>query len=374
MTSAIGRAEHAARLDAARARMQTSGIDVLALSAGSDLEYLCGYEAMPLERITLLVVAADPAEPARLLVPELEAPRVDDLDALIEVVPWADGEDQYGRAVDLICADGASPGMVAVADRMWAEALLALESRLAGAGFTTASTITRALRIKKSERELAELRAAGAAIDTVVTALPGLDWAGRTEADLAGEIAALVIDVGHEQVNFVIVASGPNGASPHHTAGERVIGRGEVVVVDIGGKLNGYCSDTTRVVAVGEPPGEVVAAYTALRRAQEAAIAAVKPGVAAESVDLTARRILVDSGYGDYFIHRTGHGIGLDEHEDPYIVDGNSDVLDVGMCFSIEPGIYVPGRFGLRLEDIVSVASDGAEVMNTTPHDMLFAQ
>jgi Xaa-Pro aminopeptidase len=219
--------------------------------------------------------------------------------------------------------------------------------------------------MRKTPEEVSVLRRAGQAIDRVHAAVPNLLRAGRTEADVGRDIADLIIAEGHSEVNFVIVGSGPNGASPHHETGERVIAAGDAVVVDIGGTLDGYCSDATRNYVVSTAPDGFADAHAALESAQQAACAAVRPGVTAESVDAAARDVLTEAGYGELFVHRTGHGIGLEEHEDPYIVAGNATVLEPGMAFSVEPGVYVPGRFGMRIEDIVVVTEDGCERLNT---------
>jgi len=358
-----------ARIDAARAAMSDLGIESLGVTAGSDLTYLCGYEAMPLERITMFVVGLW-GEPV-LVVPELEAPRVDDRDGLFEVVTWADGEDSLDICARMLRRAGHPGGPVAIGDRAWAEHLLGLQRRLYHATWVPASDVLRGLRSVKSAAEIALLREAGAAIDAVVETLPSLEWAGRTEAEVAAAIGDEIVAAGHELVNFVIVAAGANAASPHHEPGDKVINAGECVLVDIGGTRKGYCSDTTRVVSIGAPAAEVEAAWDALRAAQERATATVAPGIAAGAVDAAARGVITEAGYGDAFIHRTGHGIGLDAHEDPYIVAGNDEELQPGMCFSIEPGIYLSGRFGLRLEDIVAVTDDGVEVLNRTAHELI---
>jgi Xaa-Pro aminopeptidase len=179
---------------------------------------------------------------------------------------------------------------------------------------------------------------------------------------------------GCESAAFGIVGSGPTGASPHHDAGDRVIQPGDAVVLDYGGRFGGYCSDMTRTVSVGEPPPEVKEVHAVVREAQEASFRSVRPGVPAQEIDRAARRVIEEAGYGDRFIHRTGHGIGLDEHETPYIVEGNDEPLEPGMCFSIEPGIYLEGRFGVRLEDIVTVTLDGARRLNEAPRDLVVVQ
>lgn len=374
----MNRDEFSRRIDAVRAGLEPAGVDALTLSASSDLTWLCGYDAMPLERITLLVIGRD--GPARMLVPELEVPRVDHLDGLFEVVGWSDGTDQHAVAAALVREAIGSGGStvavadrstVAVADRMWAGAMLAISAHLPDAEFHPASKVIRPLRIRKSPAEIDALRDVAAAIDAVAGTLDELRWEGRTEADVAAEIAGRIVDAGHERVNFVIVGSGPNGASPHHSASQRTIERGDAIVVDIGGTMNGYCSDITRCVHVGDADPDATKVYDVVRRAQEAACDAVRPGMTAAQVDAVARDAIAAEGYGDFFIHRTGHGIGMDEHEDPYIVTGNDEVLEPGMCFSIEPGVYLPGRFGVRLEDIVCVTDDGVEVLNRTSHEIV---
>lgn len=359
----------AARIDAARARLSELEVEALGVTAGADLTYLCGYEAMPLERITMFVVGTW-SEPV-LVVPELEAPRVADRGGMFEVVTWADGEDALDVCARVLRRVGHPGGTFAIGDRAWASHLLGLQRHLAHARWIPASNVLRDLRVVKSSAEVTLLREAGAAIDRVVDSLASMAWQGRTEADVAAEIGDAVVASGHERVNFVIVAAGENAASPHHEPGETIIEAGDCVLVDIGGTRRGYCSDTTRVVSIGAPADEISRAWESLRAAQEAATQAVAPGVTAESIDAAARDRLDADGYGAAFIHRTGHGIGLDAHEDPYIVAGNAEELRPGMCFSIEPGIYVAGRFGLRLEDIVVVTTDGVEVLNRTGHDLV---
>lgn len=365
----IGRDEYAGRMARAADAMAARSIDCLALSAGSDLTYLCGYEAMPLERITLLVIGS--YGPPTLLVPELEAPRVDTLDGLFEVRPWADGENMIKVVASALRRACPPAPFIAVSERMWAGVLLGVQDNYRHARFVPAGRIMQPLRIRKSPAELDALRAAAAAVDSVVDTFKSIEWLGRTEAAIAAEIASGLRAAGHERVNFVIVAAGPNGASPHHTPGERVVQPRDAIVVDVGGTVDRYCSDITRVVCVGGADPVVGRAWEDLRGAQEAATGEVQPGVTAASIDRVAREMLGAAGWGENFVHRTGHGIGLDEHEDPYIVDGNDHVLEPGMCFSIEPGIYVPESFGLRLEDIVAVTDDGVEVLNRVPHDLL---
>jgi Xaa-Pro aminopeptidase len=255
---------------------------------------------------------------------------------------------------------------------MWAEKVLALRAALPGCEQRLAGEVLRELRMRKTTEEVDALRAAGRAIDRVHAQVAQWLRAGRTEREVAADIAAAIVTEGHETVDFVIVGSGPNGASPHHEVSDRVIQRGDPVVVDIGGTTaDGYCSDSTRMYAVGEPPEDFLAYYDVLRRAQAHAVEAVRPGVTCASVDEAARGVITDAGYGERFIHRTGHGIGLETHEHPYVVAGNDLVLEPGMAFSVEPGIYLPGRHGARIEDIVVCTADGVEPLNVSTHELV---
>jgi len=352
------------RLDAARRATAAAGLDALLLSPGSDLRYLTGYAAHATERLTLLVLPVD--GPATLIVPRLERPAAEDSPVAgldVTLVDHVDGTDPY----PLVRPALGGAAAVGLANRMWAEQVLALRAALPDTTQRLAGDVLRPLRMRKSPAEIEALRRAGAAIDAVHARMA--DWLrpGRTESAVAADIAAAMRESGHATVDFTIVASGPNGASPHHTASDRVIEAGDPVVVDIGGTMaDGYCSDCTRTyVAGGGPPADFADYYAALRAAQQAAVAAVRPGVAASTVDAAAREVLTAAGYGPYFLHRTGHGIGLDGHEEPYIVDGNDGALEPGMAFSIEPGVYLAGRHGARIEDIVVCTPDGVDRLNT---------
>jgi Xaa-Pro aminopeptidase len=262
---------------------------------------------------------------------------------------------------------------VAVTDMMPALHVLGLRAESPDSRQVLAGPVLRELRMRKDDAEVAALHKAGEAIDRVHANMGEWLRAGRTEAQVAADIAQAIVAEGHEVAEFVIVGSGPNGASPHHSVSDRVIERGDVVVVDIGGPVaEGYNSDSTRTYVLGTPrDGDVVSTYTVLQRAQQAAVDLVRPGVTAEAVDMAARRIITDAGFGDRFIHRTGHGIGLDVHEEPYIVAGNDLPLEPGMAFSVEPGIYLPGRWGARIEDIVIVTDHGVAPVNNRPHDLV---
>ena len=360
--------ECAARLDRARAATSAAGLDTLLVTPGPDLAYLTGYHAVPLERLTCLLVPAA-GEPS-IVVPLLEvaAAAASPIGALgLAIHPWGENDDPYALVADLL----APAAQVALDDHMWAAKVLALREAMPGVEQRQGGPVTRELRMRKSADEVGALRAAGAAIDAVHARVHEWLVPGRTEREVGADIADAIRAAGHRSVDFVIVASGPNGASPHHEVSDRVIRAGDAVVVDIGGTMgSGYCSDCTRVYAVGEPGAEFLAAYQVLQAAQEAACQWARPGVSCASVDAAAREVIEAAGYGDLFIHRTGHGIGLETHEDPYIVTGNDLILEPGMTFSVEPGIYLQGRFGARIEDIMVCTESGADRLNHRPREL----
>lgn len=383
-----GRAEDLAadlpvRLTQVAAGMAAAGIDALVLTPGTSLRYLTGYDAMLSERLTALVVPA--AGKPFLLVPELErlgaaaAPAVRDGLALLT---WAETDDPVAVVAGRLTGAGAGRPAVAEAgtpagatvgvdDTMQARQLLRLAEAMPGVRQVLAGRVLDPLRLVKQPGELAELRAAGAAIDRVHARVGQWLRAGRTEREVGADLAAAIAEE-HAEVDFVIVGSGPNGASPHHGLSDRVIRSGDPVVVDIGGVLaSGYRSDCTRTYVVGEPSPDFVAMYRVLQQAQAAGVGAVRPGVRAGSVDVATRAPITAAGHGAEFSHRTGHGIGLDGHEPPWIIDGDDTVLAPGMAFSVEPGIYLPDRFGARIEDIVLVTEHGVEAVNTGTHDLV---
>jgi len=357
----------ATRLESVRDSVRVVGLDAVLLTPGPDLRYVTGYDAKQLERLTCLAVPAhgDPA----LFVPRLELPAAQASPAGslgLQIVPWEETADPFRLVASLL----GSISAVGLSERMWALFVLRFGDALPGVRLALASGALRPLRIRKSPAEVAALREAGEAIDRVHARVPGWLRPGLTEREVGAVITEAILAEGHATVDFVIVGSGPNAASPHHDVSDRVMAVGDVVVVDIGGTMpSGYCSDSTRTYAIGEPPAEFVAYYDVLYDAQEAACAAVRPGVTAESVDAAAREPITAAGYGEAFFHRTGHGIGLEAHEDPYIVAGNGEVLEPGMAFSVEPGIY-PGPHGARIEDIVVCIADGYERLNNTRREL----
>ena len=369
MSTTASTATYLDRINRARQRMQETGIDVLLVSVGRDLPYLTGYEAMPLERLTMLVIPRD--GDATMVVPRMEAPRVVEQPGVFTIQRWNETDDP----VAAVAALAGHPATVAIGDTMWARFLVDLLHHWPSTStrYVRSIEVMNALRMRKDAAEIAALAAAGAAVDGIAADLQAgrIPLVGRTEADVSADLGARIVAAGHERVNFAIVAAGANAASPHHHASDRVIQEGEIVLCDFGGTMNGYCSDITRCVFLGEPPADVAEAYAVLHEAQHAAVLAGTIGTPCEEVDRVARRIISDAGFGDYFMHRTGHGIGMEEHEDPYMVEGNDLPLEPGHAFSVEPGIYVPGQWGMRLEDIVVATDAGPMAVNDADHRLV---
>ncbi|HEY1841213.1 MAG TPA: Xaa-Pro peptidase family protein [Mycobacterium sp.] len=360
------------RIAAATAATGKADLAGLVITPGYDLRYLLGSRAQTFERLTALVLPVT-GEPA-IVVPRLELASLKDsavTDLGLAVRDWVDGEDPYQLVA---AAMRGAPAATAVTDSMPALHLLPLADVL-GVLPVLATEVLRELRMVKDASEIDALRKAGAAIDRVHARVPEFLVPGRTEADVAADIAEAIVAEGHSEVAFVIVGSGPHGADPHHEYSDREIRIGDIVVVDIGGSYEpGYNSDSTRTYSIGEPSPDVAQQYSVLQRAQRVAVEAVRPGVTAEHIDASARQVLAEAGLAEYFVHRTGHGIGLSVHEEPYIVAGNDLPLQAGMAFSVEPGIYFPGRWGARIEDIVVVAEDGAQPVNHRPHALIVVE
>lgn len=355
------------RLARVRAAMAERDIDTLLLSVGHDLPYLTGYTAMPLERLTMLVVPRD--ADATMVIPALEAPRVREVPGVFDMLPWGETEDPTAIVARL--ASGSH--RLAVGDQMWARFLVELLPQLPGAEYTRAVDVVGSLRMAKDRAEIDALTAAAAAVDRIAGELQRgeIPLVGRTEAQVSAHLGRRIIEEGHDKVNFAIVAAGENAASPHHHAGSRVIAENEIVLCDFGGTMAGYCSDTTRCVFTGDIAPDVAEAYEVLHEAQRVGAEAGVVGTPCEDVDRATRQVIVDAGFGEFFIHRTGHGIGMEEHEDPYIVEGNSLLLEAGHAYSVEPGIYVPGKWGMRLEDIVVATHDGPQRLNNSDHGLI---
>jgi D-alanyl-D-alanine dipeptidase len=356
-------ADYEARMRRAANDAASVGLDGVMVGPGPDLTWLTGYTPTAItERLTLLVLLADRAP--ILVVPALERPDAATATGApaLQIVDWADGTDPYEAVTPLLPATG----RFGISDSTWSLHLLGLQRGLPGTTYHALSPTMPMLRAVKDDNELARLAMAGAAADATFGEIVEVRFAGRRETDVAADLARLLREHGHQQVDFTVVGSGPNGANPHHEAGPRVIEPGDAVVLDFGGLMHGYGSDTTRTVTVGGPTAEVQEVHDIVRAAQQAAFEAVRPGVPCQEIDRVARRVITEAGYGEQFIHRTGHGIGVTTHEPPYMVEGEEQPLRPGMCFSIEPGIYLPGRFGVRIEDIVTVTDDGGRRLNNT--------
>jgi Xaa-Pro aminopeptidase len=344
-----------------------AGLTGVLVTPGPDLLYFTGYAPVAVtERITLLAIQAG-REPA-MIVPVLERPDAEAAPgtAGLTLTDWADGSDPYEATARLLDPRG----RYAISDSAWALHVLGLQRALPDSRYVPMTDALPMLRAVKDAEELERLAAAGAAVDAAFEELVAVRFGGRRESEVAADLAGLLREHGHSQVDFTVVGSGPNGANPHHEVGERVIEEGDMVVLDFGGLVDGYASDITRTVHVGEPGAEEREVYEVVRRAQQTAFEAVRPGVACEAIDRAAREVIADAGYGERFVHRVGHGIGLTTHEPPYMVQGESRPIVPGMCFSIEPGIYLPGRFGVRIEDIVAAAEDGGRRLNEAGREL----
>ncbi|MEV6792060.1 aminopeptidase P family protein [Streptomyces sp. NPDC051320] len=362
--------DYRARIDRAARSAADAGLAGVLVAPGPDLVHLTGYRPISTERLTLLVIAAG-REPV-LVVPTLEAPDAEHSAGApaLTLLDWTDGRDPYAVTAPLL----GGGGRFAVSDNAWAMHLLGLQKARPDTSYTALTEALPMLRAVKDAAELTRIEAAGAAADAVYDKILGVPFAGRRESDIAADLAALLGEFGHSQVDFTVVGSGPNGANPHHEAGDRVIVDGDMVVLDFGGLKHGYGSDTSRTVHVGEPTAEERQVHEVVREAQQAGCAAVRPGIACQEIDRAARAVIDAAGYGERFIHRTGHGIGVTTHEPPYMIEGEEQLLMPGMCFSVEPGIYLPGRFGVRIEDIVTVTEDGGRRLNNTSREMALVE
>ncbi len=362
-------AVYADRLHSATSEAAARGVGALLVTPSADYEYLLGYRAPLLERLTCLILPVEGA-PA-LILPRLEEPLARHaLGALadgLDIVSWDETDDPFR----LVSARLPGALRVGLQDQMWSRFVLRLRALLDPAELVDAGPAINAVRRIKQPEEVDRLRAAASAADTAMRGITTERLSGRTEAEVSRRISALLIEAGHDTADFAIVASGPNSASPHHEPGERLIEPGDAVVLDIGGVRAGYCSDTSRTAYVGEPPPDFAAMYEVLRLAQAAACDAVAPGVVARDIDRAARRVIEEAGYGDAFMHRTGHGIGVEVHEEPYIVESNDEPLVVGNAFSVEPGIYIADHWGARIEDIVVCTDAGGERLNTNSTELL---
>ncbi len=356
------------RLARTRTLLAQHGIDAALIGPSADFRYLTGQPASHSERLLALVIPLD--RTPLLLVPELEAPRFA-ASNIGTVLRWKDGEDPLHHLATQL--EQLSAYTIGVNDEFWAAFLLPLQERLPNRRFVRVSPLLQTLRIVKSPAELALLREAVARVDAAWARFCATEkLIGRTERQIAWRLTEFLLEAGLDHVEFCIVASGPNAASPHHSTSDRIVQPGDPVVIDIGGPYRGYYADLTRTPVAGSlRNSDFAAAYEAVLEAQQAAFAAMRPGIPCEEIDRVARDVLAEHGLADAFIHRLGHGLGLSVHEPPYLAPGNRDVLQPGMVVTDEPGVYFPNCWGLRIEDVVMITEDGAERLTISPHDLL---
>ncbi len=347
--------------------MASAGVDLVIVTPSADLHYLAHLHSHQSERPTMLAIPTNGQ--SVLVIPEFESPLAAHVGD-VTMVTYLDTQDPYKLLADNL-PFSKSDLHIAVTDRMWSAFLLSLQETYPTARFTAASPLLARLRMIKSSDEVERLARAGAMADAAFTELARTQFSGRSELQIASTLVRLLEEQGLETADWKpIVGSGPNSASPHHASGARTIEIGDAVVLDFGGLFGGYNADTTRTVHVGPAGDEFRRVYSVVQQAQESGVKAVRPGVPADTVDQVTRGVIEEAGYGPYFLHRTGHGVGLDIHEDPYIVAGNPLPLEPGMIFSVEPGIYIAGRFGVRIEDIVAVTDGAARRLNNSTHDL----
>ncbi len=350
------------------ARLLVKSGSMAILAPSSSLFYLLGLDLVADERLVAGLFWPDGR--VDMVVPALYAEEVASRLPGIEAFVWNDGENPYGLVARRL--KGMAISEVLVDNGMWAEHLIGLQGAVPGVKWGAVTPLLREMRRVKDGAEIDALKKAAGIVDRALAATLPAIRVGMTEKDVAWNLEREIRENGGERLSFPsIVAFGSNGALPHYRAGERVLREGDTIVMDFGCVRDGYCSDITRTVALGTPPPQFTEVYDVVRKAHDEAMKAVRPGRPCQDVDRAARRVISESGYGKYFIHRTGHGIGLDGHEEPYIVEGNAQPLEEGMTFSIEPGIYLPGRFGVRIEDIVVVTGTGGVSLNEYPTDLI---
>lgn len=359
-SAGTARHRHDQRLDRLRGQMRAEGVDLLLLGPSADLFYLTGFDAHLSERLNLFIVPAE-GTPS-LVVPALEAPLVGDARSLADVHTWSDHEDPCALAAGIVGSVDSKE--VAVGNQLWSAFLLRLRQHLPNGAWREAAPLIRSLRMVKDEAEIALMAEVSRLTDQAWEEfIDGPPLAGLTEQEALKRLTDLTARRGISNI-WGICASGPNAASPHHATGTRGIRKGDAVIFDWGGQREGYQSDVTRTVIVGEPDEDFTTVYDIVLRANQATLDAVRPGLPLQELDRTARRLIADAGYGEAFIHRVGHGLGLEVHEEPYLVEGNTLPLEAGMVFSDEPGIYLEGRFGVRIEDTVVCTSEGGMRLN----------
>jgi Xaa-Pro aminopeptidase len=355
------------RIGRLRDGLAGSDLDLLAIAPTDNMRWLLGFAPMYDERACMLLVTA---RGLQVVMPNLNADQAESEAPEIGLVRWKDDAGPDGALRTALAGVGGERATAVGADgEMRADHLMLLQSVLGQARFENASAVLRPLREIKDGTEIDVLARSAQAADAAMQAAYAAIRPGKTELEVAESISAAFRDAGCEDVEFTIVASGPNGAFPHHHTGGRVLAEGDAIVLDIGGRKGGYPSDITRMAVIGEPSDRYREVHQVVERAVQAGLAAARPGARCEEVDAAARDVITGAGFGEYFVHRTGHGLGLSVHEPPWIMAGEQDELRVGMVHSIEPGIYLPGEFGIRLEEIVHITEDGCAPFSSLPRD-----
>jgi len=357
-----------ARIKKIQELMREQSTDYLVLAPSSNLFYLTGLKTTADERLQAFLVPAE-GKPVMIL-PEMYREVAENLGKnSFELLTWADGTDPVDLLLPLVNKHSA---IAAIDEKMWAGHFLSVRKAFPGYEFIGASALIRQVRMIKDQNEMSLLEKAGRLTDKVMGEVLMVIQPGISEKELAFFVESKLKEYGADELSFKpIIASGPNTSSPHHNTSERKLMLGDLVVLDFGGLFQGYCSDMTRTFSLGKASEDVKKIYNAVREANEAGFHAVQDGVSCEKVDEAARNVISRAGYAEYFVHRTGHGIGLDIHEDPFIVFGNQETLKTGMTFSIEPGIYLPGQYGVRIEDIVGLTEKGPVRFNNFSRELI---
>jgi Xaa-Pro aminopeptidase len=358
----------ARRLARLQAQVAKTGVDLVAIAPTPNMRYLLGFAPLADERLCALLVTP---QNTCLVAPDLTAPQIEARTGL-EAIRWGDASGPRQALIEAANTLSVGSGVVLAADAaMRADTLLLLQEVLDPQRSVSAAGMLSALRMRKSGDEIEALARAAAQADRAMMVGADACRPGVTEREVAEKIASYFRQDGAEAVDVTLVASGPNSAFPHHEAGDRRMQVGDTIIIDIVATLDGYKSDVTRVVHLGDPPPEVRAVYEVVLQANRHGREAAVAGALARDVDRAARQVIERAGYGPYFIHRTGHGIGMEMHEAPWISGDSPTLLEPGMAFSVEPGIYLEGRFGIRIEDIVVITEGECRCLTGLDHALM---
>jgi len=352
-------------------RQREKGLDCIALVPGPNMRYLCGLALFMSERPVVALFHADGR--AGAVVPALELGRAKTMAGdRMALYPYADEDGPEDAFLALAEYSGLAESRCAVESlHMRVLELRMLERAAPGAGFVSLEEELPGLRAIKDQHEIKAIRRAIKITERGLHELISQPLLGLSERQIAARLDQAVRAAGADSGASPIVVGGPNSANPHAGPSDRALQRGDLLTIDCGVRIDGYLADITRTFVIGEAASEVVAMYEAVLQANEAGRQAVRAGVPAQAVDRAARKAIEDAGYGEYFIHRTGHGLGMEVHEPPYIVEGNEQPVEAGMVFTVEPGVYLPGLGGVRIEDDVVVQADGCESLTSFPRELL---